>query len=89
MLLSRYPMFSWNGKRIDSIRLQEHIHVHAGYNGCGRVRGVLRHDVGVDANGCAPVDRDQHLDFFRDVELVQVGFTEDEDALLEWAARAK
>lgn len=83
MVLSHYPMLSWNGKRRGSIQLHGHIHAHAGYNERNRARGVLRYDVGVDANGYAPVSRDRILGFFRGVEPVQVGFAQDEDALLE------
>lgn len=43
-----------------------------------RQRGILRYDVGVDANGYAPVSRDEILDFFRGIEPVQVGFAQDE-----------
>lgn len=78
MVLSHYPMLSWNGKRRGSIQLHGHIHADRRYNERNRERGVLRYDVGVDANGYAPVSRDEILGFFRGVEPVQVGFAEDE-----------
>ena len=78
MVLSHYPMLSWNGKRRGSIQLHGHIHADRRYNERNRERGVLRYDVGVDANGYAPVSRDEILEFFRVVEPVQVGFAEDE-----------
>lgn len=83
MVLSHYPMLSWNGKRRGSIQLHGHIHADCRYNERNRERGVLRYDVGVDANGYAPVSRDEILEFFRGVEPVQVGFAEDEAASLE------
>ncbi len=78
MVLSHYPMLGWNGKRRGSIQLHGHIHADRAYNERNRQRGILRYDVGVDANGYAPVSRDEILDFFRGVEPVQVGFAQDE-----------
>ena len=83
MVLSHYPMLSWNGKRRGSIQLHGHIHADRRYNERNRERGILRYDVGVDANSYAPVSRDEILEFFRGVEPVQVGFAEDEAASLE------
>ena len=81
MVLSHYPMLSWNGKRRGSIQLHGHIHVDRAYNERNRQRGILRYDVGVDANGYAPVSRDEILDFFRGVDPVQLGFSQDEAGL--------
>lgn len=78
MVLSHYPMLSWNGKRRGSIQLHGHIHAGAAYNKRNRRRGIFRYDVGVDANGYAPVSRDEILDFFRGVEPAQIGFAQDE-----------
>lgn len=78
MVLSHYPMLSWSGKRRGSIQLHGHIHADRAYNERNRERGILRYDVGVDANGYAPVSRDEILDFFRGIEPVQVGFAQDE-----------
>lgn len=78
MVLSHYPMLSWNGKRRGSIQLHGHIHAGAAYNERNRRRGILRYDVGVDANGYAPVSRDEILDFFRGIEPAQLGFAQDE-----------
>ncbi|WP_229056300.1 metallophosphoesterase [Collinsella sp. D33t1_170424_A12] len=78
MVLSHYPMLSWNGKRRGSIQLHGHIHADPAYNERNRSRGILRYDVGVDANGYAPVSRDDILDFFRGVDPAQIGFAEDE-----------
>ncbi|TXF35039.1 hypothetical protein E4J93_07470 [Collinsella sp. BA40] len=81
MVLSHYPMLSWNGKRRGSIQLHGHIHADRAYNERNRQRGILRYDVGVDANGYAPVSRDEILDFFRGVDPVQLGFSQDEAGL--------
>lgn len=68
--LSHYPMLSWNGKRREAIMLHGHIHSEgAEYNEKNRARGILRYDVGVDANGYRPVSRDEVLAFFKGVEL--------------------
>lgn len=78
MALSHYPMLSWNGKRRGSIQLHGHIHADRAYNERNRQRGIFRYDVGVDANGYAPVSRDEILDFFRGVEPAQISFAQDE-----------
>ena len=78
MVLSHYPMLSWNGKRRGSIQLHGHIHADRAYNERNRQRGILRYDVGMDANGYAPVSRDEILEFFRGIDPVQLGFSQDE-----------
>lgn len=71
LVLFHYPMLSWNGKWRGAIHLHGHIHTRgSSYNERNRSRGVLRYDVGVDANGYAPVSRDEVLEFFRGVEPV-------------------
>ncbi len=67
LVLFHYPIMSWNGKRRGSLMLHGHIHSHgAEYNEKNRARGILRYDVGVDANDYAPVSRDEILAFFKD-----------------------
>ena len=67
LVLFHYPIVSWNGKRRGSIQLHGHIHSHGDeYNVRNRERGILRYDVGVDANDYCPVSRDHILDFFAD-----------------------
>lgn len=69
LVLFHYPMLSWNGKFREAIHLHGHIHSQgARYNERNRSRGILRYDVGVDANGYRPVSRDEILAFFRGVE---------------------
>lgn len=75
-ILSHYPMLSWNGKRRGSIMLHGHIHSSgAAYNRANRDRGVLRYDVGVDANGYAPVSRDEVLAFFKGAKPRNIAFS--------------
>lgn len=72
LVLFHYPMLSWNGRWREAIHLHGHIHSRgADYNERNREAGVLRYDVGVDANGYCPVSRDEILEFFRGVEPVR------------------
>lgn len=65
LVLFHYPIMSWNGKRRGAIQLHGHIHSEGPkYNERNRDRGILRYDVGVDANGYRPVSRDEVLAFF-------------------------
>ena len=67
--LFHYPMLSWNGKWRGAIHLHGHIHTEGpDYNERNRERGILRYDVGVDANEYCPVSRDDILAFFDGVE---------------------
>lgn len=67
--LCHYPMASWDGSRHGAVHLHGHIHsVGSGYNERMRSLGVLRYDVGVDANGYAPVSLEEVLAWFDGVE---------------------
>ncbi len=69
LILSHYPMLSWRGKWQASIMLHGHIHSEgSSYNERNRENGILRYDVGVDANNYCPVSRDDILAFFDGVE---------------------
>lgn len=73
--LMHYPMLEWPKSRHGSIHLHGHIHSVAGkaydfagvagesYNQDNKDRGILRYDVGVDANHFYPVSVQQILDF--------------------------
>ena len=75
LVMSHYPMLSWNGRWRASIMLHGHIHSRgAAYNERNRAAGILRYDVGVDANGYRPVSRDEILSFFAGVEPVRGAF---------------
>jgi calcineurin-like phosphoesterase family protein len=53
--LMHYPMLSWPRSHYGSIMLHGHIHSDGKYNKENRENGILRYDVGVDANNYAPV----------------------------------
>ena len=62
--LMHYPMLSWPKKNSGSIQLHGHIHERMDYNEQNRNEGVLRYDVGVDANNFYPVSVKQIIEFF-------------------------
>lgn len=62
--LMHYPMMSWPKKNSGSIQLHGHIHARMEYNEQNRTEGILRYDVGVDANIFYPVSVKQIIDFF-------------------------
>ena len=62
--LMHYPMLSWPKKNNGSIHLHGHIHSDESYNLKNREDGILRYDVGVDANQYLPVSVQQILRFF-------------------------
>ena len=65
LVLFHYPIMSWNGKRRDAIALHGHVHSKGPTsNEHNRERGILRYDVGVDANDYAPVSLAEILKFF-------------------------
>ena len=65
LVMSHYPMLSWNGKARGAIMLHGHIHSRGDRtNARNRDRPILRYDVGLDANDYKPVSRDQILGFF-------------------------
>ncbi len=70
MCMLHYPMLSWNGKWRLAIHLHGHIHAKPEYNQRNRDAGILRYDVGVDANNYCPVSRDDILAFFKGVDPV-------------------
>ena len=67
LVMSHYPMLSWNGKARGAIMLHGHIHSRGDRTNVrnrDRERPIFRYDVGLDANECKPVSRDQILSFF-------------------------
>lgn len=63
-----YPLLSWHGMERGSIMLHGHIHADETYNLGNLEAGVFRYDVGVDANGYAPVSADAVVSFFEKAE---------------------
>lgn len=56
IVMCHYPISSWNGQRRGAYMLHGHIHSRgAAYNDANADRGRRIYDVGVDANGYAPV----------------------------------
>lgn len=68
-VLFHYPMLEWNGFFRDSIALHGHQHNHEDYNYENLKNGILRYDVGVDANYMAPVSAEDIIAFFQLQEL--------------------
>lgn len=65
-ILFHYPIESWNGAMNKSIHLHGHQHNKSVYNFENREKGVLKFDVGVDANDMKPVSLEYIIDFFKD-----------------------
>lgn len=72
-ILFHYPIESWNGASNKSIHLHGHQHNKRTYNFENREKGILKFDVGVDANNMAPVSLEYIMDFFQDVAEVNSG----------------
>lgn len=68
VVMCHYPMMDWPGLEHGAIHLHGHIHAPREYNEWNREMRLLRYDVGVDANGYAPVSLDEVLRFFDGVE---------------------
>jgi len=63
-ILFHYPIAEWNGAFQGAIHLHGHQHNPPQYNRENRKKGLLRYDVGVDANHMAPVSAEEILAFF-------------------------
>lgn len=63
-VLFHYPIVEWNGYRRGSIDLHGHQHNHKNYNTENCKKGILRYDVGVDANDMEPVSAEEIIRFF-------------------------
>ncbi len=64
MSLMHYPLMSWPKSRHGSLHLHGHIHSKPDYNLQQKEAGILRYDVGVDANNYYPVSLEQVQEFF-------------------------
>ena len=62
--LMHYPMMSWPKSCYGSLHLHGHIHSNLEYNLRQKRDGILRFDVGVDANEFFPVSIEQVKKFF-------------------------
>lgn len=63
-VMMHYPMLAWPKERKGSIQLHGHLHESQEYNLLNRELGILRYDVGVDANQFYPVSVNQIVHFF-------------------------
>lgn len=63
--LMHYPMMSWPKSHYGSLHLHGHIHSKKDYNLQQKSEGILRYDVGVDANEFYPVSIEQIKSFLR------------------------
>ena len=60
IIMSHFPIVDWEGMSHGSWHLHGHIHSQgSAYNLMNVKQGLLRYDVGVDANGYAPVSLDE------------------------------
>lgn len=62
--LMHYPMMSWPKSHHGSLHLHGHIHSKGDYNLQQKNDGILRYDVGVDANNFYPISIEQIKEFF-------------------------
>ena len=62
--MMHYPMLSWPHSEAGAVQLHGHIHASSDYNEQNRKNGILRYDVGVDANNYFPVSLKDILEFF-------------------------
>ena len=63
--LMHYPMMEWPKSRRGALHLHGHIHSKGDYNKQQKEKGILRYDVGVDANHYMPVSVLEIKQFFR------------------------
>lgn len=64
VVLFHYPIAEWDQFHRGALHLHGHQHNPPAYNRENAARGLLRYDVGVDANGMAPVSLEEILSFF-------------------------
>lgn len=70
IVLSHYPLMEWQSMSRGSWHLHGHIHSAGSvYNELNRKQGLMRYDVGVDANDLAPVSLDAIRTWFEGVEF--------------------
>lgn len=63
-ILCHYPLLSWNGMHRGAFHLHGHQHNKPYYNKDNRHNNLRRLDVGVDANGMAPVSAEEIIAFW-------------------------
>jgi len=68
LILFHFPIEDWDRKKYGSIHLHGHIHSTPEYNLENAKNGILRYDVGVDANNMMPVSIEEIFEFFKDTK---------------------
>lgn len=69
LILSHFPLMDWPSMAHGSWHLHGHVHSSGTvYNELNRRQGLMRYDVGVDANGYTPVSLDEIRAWFAGVE---------------------
>lgn len=68
-VLFHYPIEEWSGYFKGAVHLHGHQHNHQDYNIKNREKGLLRFDVGVDANHMVPVGIEDIISFFSMSEM--------------------
>ena len=68
IILFHYPIAEWDGKWRGAIHLHGHSHNKPEYNAHNIEQGLLRFDVGIDANDFCPVSEDKIFEFVRKAE---------------------
>ncbi|GFI23113.1 hypothetical protein IMSAGC011_01890 [Lachnospiraceae bacterium] len=63
-VLFHYPILEWHGFGKEAVMLHGHQHNHKEYNTKNKQNGILRYDVGVDANDMAPVSAEEIIEFW-------------------------
>lgn len=70
LILSHFPLMDWASMAHGSWHLHGHIHsCGTVYNELNRRQGLMRYDVGVDANGYLPVSLDELRAWFEGVDF--------------------
>ena len=64
-VLFHYPIAEWHGYGRGAFALHGHQHNHKDYNIRNQKDGLLRYDVGVDANDMTPVSAEEIILFFK------------------------
>jgi len=66
-ILFHYPITDggWNKARAGSIHLHGHLHSKSIYNEENKKRGILKYDVGVDANEYRPISINEIIGYFK------------------------
>lgn len=71
-----YPIHVWNHKHHGSLHLHGHQHNKPEYNTQNKENGLLRYDVGVDANNYKPVSLEEIRKFFHGVKVENTKYEE-------------